>query len=531
LIRTQRIHAAVLLAVGLLLLPGCASLPQEFTREDIVRLNAEDSSLAVGVATLAAAHPGQSGAYPLGSGMEALAARVALARRAERSLDVQYYIWHGDDSGRILLKELLDAADRGVRVRLLLDDLGVGAKDDAVFLWLDAHPQVSVVLFNPIALRDARKLGLVMDPRRLNRRMHNKSMTADSTVTVVGGRNIGDEYFALNELVNFADMDVLAIGPVAAQVSESFDAYWNSSAAFPISAFHEQPASAAELASARAELDRTVSQNAAEYYQAMESSPLGLKIVARQLNFYWAQISALYDPPGKARVDQQDAVPGDPGSELLLQQLGNVLGRTSTELLIVSPYFVPGKQGTAALVAAVQRGVKVRVVTNSLASTDVGAVHAGYKKSRRDLLQGGVQLYEMKPKLADGKTSRMSFKGSSAASLHAKLFVIDQQRLFIGSMNLDPRSVDLNTEIGLLIDSAAMASDMNVRLEGLLDTACYSVQLQPKRPDRPDGQQQLVWIDQQEDGESIRHDKEPQTTFWQRFSVGFIGLFPVDSQL
>ncbi len=227
--------------------------------------------------------------------MEALAARVALARLAEKSLDVQYYIWHGDDSGRILLKELLDAADRGVRVRLLLDDLGVGAANDDVFRWVDAHPQVSIELFNPIALRDSRKLGLLSDAGRLNHRMHNKSMTADSTVTVVGGRNIGNEYFDMDELVNFADMDVLAIGPAASQVVDSFDAYWNSRAAFPISAFHPEPASAADLAQGRAALDAAVEHSAGQYYQAMQATPLGLQLEAEQLEFHWATITALYD--------------------------------------------------------------------------------------------------------------------------------------------------------------------------------------------------------------------------------------------
>jgi putative cardiolipin synthase len=417
-----------------------------------------------------------------------------------------------------------------VRVRLLLDDLGVGAKDDSVFRLLDAHPLVSVVLFNPIALREARKLGMLSDPRRLNRRMHNKSMTADSTVTVVGGRNIGDEYFSLNELVNFADLDVLAIGPVASQVSESFDAYWNSSAAFPINAFHDQPVTAEELAQGRADLEQAVARNAAEYYQAMAATPLGLKIAAGQLNFYWAEITALYDTPNKARLDQPDEAAGDPGPDLLLQQLGNLLGHSKSELLIVSPYFVPGKQGTAALVAAAQRGIKVRVVTNSLASTDVAAVHAGYKDSRRDLLEGGVQMYEMKPALDAEQSGKLSFTGSSAASLHAKLFVIDLERLFVGSMNLDPRSVQLNTEIGLLIDSSEMAGDVGENIKRMLDTACYSVQLQPKRPDRPDGRQQMVWIETRE-GKSVRHDQEPQTSAWQRFKVGFIGIFPIDSQL
>ncbi len=522
-----RQFAPLVLALAVLLVQGCATLPQNFTREDLVGLNAEDTTLAREFSRLAAAHPGQSGAFPLGTGMEALAARVALARRAETSLDVQYYIWHGDDSGRLLLKELLDAADRGVRVRLLLDDLGVGARDDAVFRWLDAHPQVSVVLFNPIALRDARKLGLVSDPRRLNRRMHNKSMTADNTVTVVGGRNIGNEYFALDELVNFADMDVLAIGPVAGQVVESFDAYWNSGAAIPVSAFHGQPVSAEEVSRQRAALDESVARTAAEYYRAMAATPLGLSVTAGQLEFYWSRITALYDTPGKAELSRQPGTEGTPGEELLLRQLGNLLGRAQSEMLIVSPYFVPGKQGTAALVAAAQRGVIVRVATNSLASTDVAAVHAGYKKWRRELLEGGVELFEMKPALAEEQSKRFSFTGSSSASLHAKLFIIDQQKLFVGSMNLDPRSVDLNTEIGLLIESPDMAAEMNRRIEGLLASACYRVDLQR---DQPDDRGQMVWIDRQQDGE-IRHSTEPGTSFWQRFAVGFIGLFPIDSQL
>ncbi|HET6566051.1 MAG TPA: phospholipase D family protein [Xanthomonadales bacterium] len=526
--RLRRNIAPSLLLLCIALLPGCASLPQNFTREDLVKLDARDTTLAREFSAHANAHPGLSGAYPLGQGMEALAARVALARRAEKSLDVQYYIWHGDDSGRILLKELLDAADRGVRVRLLLDDLGVGAANDDVFRWVDAHPQVSVELFNPIALRDSRKLGLVSDARRLNRRMHNKSMTADNTVTVVGGRNIGNEYFALDELVNFADMDVLAIGPAAAQVVDSFDTYWNSGAAFPVSAFHPKPATAADLAQGRAALNTAVENTAGPYYQAMQATPLGIKLQAAQMEFYWATITALYDSPGKAKVGSgSDAEP-----ELLLQQLGNLIGRAESGLFIVSPYFVPGKAGTEALVDAVRRGVRVQVLTNSLASTDVGAVHAGYKKWRKKLLQGGVELYEMKPGLDPGseQDQKLSFKGSSAASLHAKLFVIDQQRLFIGSMNLDPRSVELNTEIGLLIDSADMALDVNRKIEAVLSTTSYRVQLLPVDPAQPDGRKELAWTGQHE-GEETHYSKEPHTSFWQRLSVGFISLFPIDSQL
>jgi putative cardiolipin synthase len=513
---------SISLLLGGALLAGCASLPENFSREVSVKLDAADTTLARTFAAHASEHPGQSGAYPLAQGMDALAARVLLARRAEKSLDVQYYIWHGDQSGRLLLKELLDAADRGVRVRLLLDDLGVGAADDNAFLLLDAHPNLSVSLFNPIASRDARTAGLVADPKRLNRRMHNKSMTADNTLTVVGGRNIGDEYFSLNELFNFADMDVLAVGPVADQVSDSFDAFWNSPATYPVSAFHGEATSPDRYARARAKLDAQVAGDGAPYYEAMAATPLGLHLRAQDLGFYWGTMVALHDAPGKALGLQE--------SDVLLKQLGSVLGRAQTDLLILSPYFVPGKRGTEALVAAVERGVRVRVATNSLASTDVGAVHAGYKKSRRDLLEGGVELFEMMPKLSADAAGKFSFTGSSGASLHAKSFIIDRRSVFIGSMNLDPRSVRINTEIGLLIDSPELARELESRYEAGLAKACYVVALEPRNPNKPGGNKKLVWIENR-DGEEIRYDKEPQTTFWQRFGVGLIGLLPVDSQL
>jgi len=516
--------ALVLALLAGALLTACTSLPENYPREESWKLDTTDTQLAQSFAKHASDHPQQSGAYPLTDGMEALAARVVLARKAEKSLDVQYYIWHGDHSGRLLLKELLDAADRGVRVRLLLDDLGVGAADDKVFLLLDSHPNLSVALFNPIALRESRTAGLIADPLRLNRRMHNKSMTADNVLTVVGGRNIGDEYFSLNELFNFADVDVLAVGPVADQVSDSFDAFWNSTATVPISAFHTTGASPADYEQARKKLNAQVAEGGAAYYEAMAVTPLGLQLQARNLEFYWGSMVAVHDRPDKIEAGHE--------SEILLKQLGNILGKAQSDMLILSPYFVPGKEGSAALIAAEERGVRVRVVTNSLASTDVGAVHAGYKKSRRDLLEGGVELFEMVPKLnfTDEPSGKFSFSGSSGASLHAKSFIIDQESVFIGSMNLDPRSVQINTEIGLLIDSPELAQELEHRYETVLSKASYSVVLEPKNPDKPNASKKLVWIENR-DGVEIRYEEEPHTTFWQRFGVDLIGLLPVDSQL
>jgi putative cardiolipin synthase len=505
------------------LLCACASLPENYERELTWKLDGGDSGLASRLEDKVSAHPGKSGAYVLSDGMEALAARVVLAQAAEISLDVQYYIWHADIAGQLLLKELLDAADRGVRVRLLLDDLGVGAADDEAFLLLDSHPNVSVHLYNPIALRGARTAGLVAAPLRLNQRMHNKSMTADNRLTVVGGRNVGNEYFSLDELVNFADMDVLAVGPVVDQVSDAFDLFWNSEASYPIAAFHSESRSAQQLAQARRKLEANVAANGGALYEAMSATALETSLRSRDLKLYWGEIVALFDLPEKT-LGQETA--------LLLQQLRDLAGSVQQEIVIVSPYFVPGKAGTAKLVAAVERGVTVRVYTNSLAATDVAAVHAGYKKSRRDLLQGGVELYEMMPRLNSNEATqrKLARGGSSGASLHAKMFIFDRQRVFIGSMNLDPRSIDINTEIGLLIDNPQLAHDLQQRFGTRRSDAFYAVRLEPRNPDKPSGAERLVWTEVR-DGQDIRHTKEPGTTFWQRLGVGFIGLFPIDSQL
>jgi putative cardiolipin synthase len=513
----------LLALAGSLLLSACVSLPTDYEREETRKLDGGDTRIARILQADLDANPGLSAAYPLSDGTEALAARVVLARAAERALDVQYYIWHADEAGKLLLAELLDAADRGVRVRLLLDDVGVGAADDEGFLLLDAHPQVSVRLFNPIALRHSRTLGLLANPFRLNQRMHNKSMTADNLLTVVGGRNIGNEYFTLDPLVNFADMDVLALGPVVDEVSDSFDQFWNSAAAFPLTAFHDTPRSAAELATLREKLDAWVADHSGPLYEAMRETPFDIDLRSRDIELFWGEIVALSDDPAKVLGEKPDR---------LVDHLGNLLGAVDKQLLIVSPYFVPGKAGTKSLVDAAQRGVDVRVLTNSLAATDVGAVHAGYKKSRRDLLEGGVELFEMMPGSGadEGGGTNRSIMGSSGASLHAKMFVIDRERVFIGSMNLDPRSIDLNTEIGLLIDSPELAANLAAGIEGRVDGAFYTVRLEPKDPAKPDGRSKLVWIERR-GGEEVRYTREPRTTFWQRFGVGFIALFPIDSQL
>ena len=335
-------------------------------------------------------------------------------------------------------------------------------------------------LFNPIASRSARLFGMLADFGRVNRRMHNKSFTADGQATIVGGRNIGDEYFEAASDLDFADVDVLAIGPVVKQVSDSFDLYWNSPAAIPIAALASKRISEKDVNRARAALaEYGESQRAGAYADALRNSGLAQELRTGSLNFFWGQAEALYDDP--AKITQS---PKDQGTHLL-PQLAKITDSTQGELLIISPYFVPGDAGVEYFRRMRARGVRVVVLTNSLAATDVSAVHAGYSRYRRPLLESGVELYEVKAtarrpgeqKARSG--SGPGLGGSSRASLHAKVFVFDRRELFVGSLNLDPRSVSLNTEIGLVFESPELAALAAREIMGAVSGAAYRLALVP----------------------------------------------------
>jgi putative cardiolipin synthase len=468
------------------------------------------------------ANPGdasKSGIYPLASPEESFAARALLARAAERSLDVQYYIWHGDTSGYLLFEECWNAAERGVRVRLLLDDNNTSGLDQTLAA-LDSHANIEVRLFNPFANRSMRLLGYLTDFGRLNRRMHNKSLTADSQVTIVGGRNVGDEYFALGEGMVFADLDVVAVGGAARDVSVAFDLYWNSESAYPAESIVGK-AGAAAITDLKAKFTATRSApEAAHYLDALKRTRLIEALMLDQLTLEWAATHLVYDEPAKVLGDV-------PASDLLFTRMQQVLGDAEREIDLISPYFVPGEEGTKALAAYPGRGIKLRVLTNSLAATDVGAVHAGYAKRREELLRGGVQIYELKPDpLQDATREKSSAKGvggsggsgGSAASLHAKTFAIDRRRAFVGSFNFDPRSYSLNTELGVVIESPRLADSISATLDRDLARSAYEVVLK-------DGG--LEWVERTDQGE-VRYDKEPKTGFWKRFGVGFMSILPIE---
>ncbi len=508
--------AGVLLAAG-----GCASLPSDYPRTETHALRDTDSTwLARSAAAAIAAHPGQDAFAPLADGVGALVMRIYLAERAERSLDLMYYIWRDDLTGRLLAAALLDAADRGVRLRVLLDDLGTGA-DDAQLLALAAHPNIEIRLFNPIAQRGMRGWGTLVDVGRLNRRMHDKAFIADNQRAVLGGRNIGDEYFGANSDLAFGDLDVMIAGPLVRQVSGVFDEFWNSPVVYPIAVLAGEPGDPAALAALRVRLaEFAAAQRDSPYASNANAQAAAMRAAAAEFVF-WGPGHLLADDPLKITRPPEDA------EGHLLPKFAPLGIAAQRELLIVSPYFVPGEAGVQWLAAQARHGVRVTVLTNSLASSDVSAVHAGYERYRMPLLEAGVALYELRPQPAEAGSARAKrMLGSSRASLHAKTFMFDRRAVFIGSLNLDPRSIQLNTEIGVVAESAAMVAALADPLESALDRIAWRLE---RRSDSS-GQARLVWIEH-DDGREAVLDQEPEVSVWRRMAVWFIGLLPVESQL
>lgn len=521
----SRVLVAVLLGW---LVAACSSLPAKVERtESQAVVNTADTRLAKAFGPAVSAHPDKSGIRALPAAEDAFAARILLARRADRSLDLQYYIWRNDITGKLMWQALWDAAERGVRVRVLLDDANTGGLDPMLAA-LDAHPNIEVRLFNPFANRRFRAGDFVFDFSRINRRMHNKSFTADNQLSIVGGRNIGDEYFGANMELGFQDLDVVAVGPVVREVSSAFDLFWNSASAYPAASVLEPPDP-----DARAGLQSSWDQvrrdpQAQRYLEAVRQTPLVREIDDGHLTLEWTTAHVVHDNPAKVleSTDRSDLQ--------MMPLLVAAFGDPKRELDLVSPYFVPGKDGTKSLVAMASSGIQVRVLTNSLAATDVSAVHAGYSKYRKQLLEGGVRVYELKPgdavpppdkdRAGDADRSRglpgSGSAGSSASSLHAKTFGVDRERIFVGSFNLDPRSARLNTEMGVIIDSPQLSGHLARQLDTVIPGKAFEVRLQADRNG-------LEWIERGPEGET-RYTTEPGSGALKRSWINLLEVLPFE---
>ncbi len=446
----------------------------------------------------------------------ALDTRLQLIRRAEHSLDVQYYQIENDATGRHLLRSLRDAAARGVRVRLLLDDLYT-AGDDELLLGLAAHERVELRLFNPFAAGRAsmatRLAGALFDLQRLNRRMHNKLLVADGAMAVAGGRNIGDRYFRRNEQENFIDLDTFVAGAVVPRLSALFDGYWNSEHVFPIQALVPQegsPAARRERFEALTAADRP--PPAPSPNDLLGDGPLRDELDAGRLGLIWTVAEAYADTPERVS-GAEISYGGVPLLDVMSVRYNVVerIRRAQADVVIASPYVIPGEAGLQVLADARGRGVAVEIVTSSLAATDEPLVHTGYRRYRRDMIELGVELYELSSTQARASV-RIGVFGSRVGRLHVKAAVFDRRMVYIGSMNFDPRSKYHNTELGLIVDSAEIAHEVLKLIELLKQEGSYRVHLDTKT-------NELLWSDAE--GQRTL-DTEPDSPWWQRLLIDLL---------
>jgi putative cardiolipin synthase len=497
--------SAVIAAVSVL--AGCAGLPRHVHKTPSTAFQQPETTTLGRIVAADEFGKNLSGFRLLSSGEAALASLIALADHAERTLDIQYYIIHEDDSTRVFLHHVRLAADRGVRVRVLVDDLNT-AGEDRRFMHLSSHANVEVRVFNPFTAGRfstwTRLIASATDIRRINHRMHNKLFVADDALAITGGRNIGDQYFTLDPRSNFVDLDVVAAGAIVPQLSASFDQFWNSKYAIPI-------------ASVAASVDAEANSAPPIEAQIPESDNwLEQELEAQKLELIWAPATVLADRPAKIASETS------PDEELTIaNDITALMGTAKQDLSIISPYFIPGKQGVALIANLVASGVKVRILTNSLASTDSPLVDIGYARYRVPLLKLGVDLREMRPKLGQ-KHARFHPFRSSNASLHAKALVIDQKIVFIGSLNMDERSAKINSELGLVINSAEIAHEVTNLLDDISTDGSYRLQLDPH--DR------VEWVSGEGSTQKVWHT-DPATSRTERAWLKILTPFAPDEIL
>jgi putative cardiolipin synthase len=508
-----RPHLHLVLLVAVALLAGCASLPRDVERTPSTAFDRPlETTIGRYFAPSVDAHPGQSGFRVVRQSREAFTVRVGLADMAERSLDLQYYIWEDDTTGKVLIAKILAAANRGVRVRILLDDNNFQGRDFGLAA-IDEHPNVEIRVFNPFANRGMHALDFMTSFGRVNRRMHNKVMIADAAVAVIGGRNIGDHYFGVNTDANFRDLDLAMAGPIVSEAAQTFDRYWNSELSYPIGKLHEHAYTQAEFAALSTDVRKELAEHPYPYPIDQDVAAVLSEIDRIRAELMWAS----------GRVVADDPMLLDAGERVTKDTLVKWLNGTQRELLIESAYFVPLESGVAGLAGAVEKGIKVRVLTNSLASNDVAAAHAGYEKYRKQLLESGVEVYELRPDAGKVRKEWSVMGGRSIAALHTKALVVDRRSTFVGSFNLDPRSANINTEVGLLVDSPELAAEVAGYLdEGVEPDNAYRVTLDERGRTR--------WATTV-DGKETTFDHEPHTSVWKRFSADVVRVLPVESQL
>lgn len=499
-----------------LTLTGC-SLPSNQSEKDLpIKVNAQH--WLHGSETQQKLDQGLTAYLPLDDAFMSIATRLHLIHKAKYNIDLQYYIWKNDSIGQLILAELLKAADRGVKVRLLIDDQN-GTQLDKTLKQLSQHPNFQIKLFNPYKYRNFRVIDYAFRLKLINHRMHNKLIVTDGAVAVTGGRNISREYFDASESFQFTDMDIFFAGDAVHQANLTFLNFWNDELSYSVP----------QLLGHSSEADLKAARQYYTHFEGDHTNEIRIKIdlaeqqVAQNLKnrpIGWAKAHFLADSPNKIRGEARD-------HQLISQQMTSIMGQPKQHLELVSAYFVPTRKGTDYLSQLSQNKIKVRVLTNSFLANDVALVHAFYQKYRQDLLKNGVELYEFKPYIERERRTWyetmtgnvIPAKGKNASSLHAKFFDVDG-KVFIGSFNFDPRSVNLNTEVGLAVESDTLQDEISKSLDQYLPQVAYKLSL--------DKNGEIIWLDHQINGSLITHKVDPESSKFQRFMLKAVSYLPIE---
>ncbi|MGO2213244.1 phospholipase D family protein [Psychrobacter alimentarius] len=532
-------NLALSLTLGLSLsLSGCQVLPKQPHLPESVALSArvdalyqqegnqvsaqdtaDNTNLVAAISEQNNIHPELSGYHPIVTGANAFASRSILTEMATRNIDAQYYIWHNDQSGQLLLKDLWRAAERGVIVRLLLDDFNNNAEFDQHLLRFASHPNIAVRIINPLVHRKLQTLNYVTGLPRINRRMHNKSMTFDKQITIIGGRNIGNEYLSNDQNSQFADLDVLLIGKVVGDIDNSFASYWSSPLSFDIETLvtpdNDVPSGFLEALDKLGPEDKDDNRSDVTVYKtAIEESTIDEDLLNKRVPFRWTDMQFLSDDVGKLSKTVSSETN-------LVHQLRTLLGSPTKQLTIISSYFVPTKDGVNTLVKLAESGIDIKILTNSFDATDVTAVHSGYIQWRPVLLKAGVRIYELKSTASEEKRENKLWKArsQSSTSLHAKTFAVDDYQVFIGSYNVDPRSANINTEMGVIINDDQLAKQLHGALSDDLLNQAYEVKLLDNG--------KLQWHTM-EDDKKVVYDSEPRVDVSDHVWLTIMSWLPID---
>jgi putative cardiolipin synthase len=503
-------RSLIILLILQLTIAGCVSMPLDHPKVPSTALtDTADTYMARESATWRDGQLQGNGFYSLSKGKDAFGARLALMKRAERSIDAQYFLMKPDNAGLVFTEKLMEAADRGVRVRLLLDDIFTTV-DDSYFSFMNAHPNIEVRIFNPVSRKGLYLLNYIGHFSLANRRMHNKSFIVDNQAAIVGGRNIAVEYFQLETSGEFIDFDMLATGPIVRDISDSFDTYWNNELAVPMEALSDKPDQ--KLIEQDEESVRQLMEKAGNsIYADAINSPLMRQFSADELDPYMAKARMIVDDPSKLRAEISDE------HQIVATEIAEVLNQAKQEIIIFTPYFIPGKSGIEFVKKLRDKGVRIVVVTNSLASNNHTAVHSAYSSYRKDLLNAGVELWEARANASVITVESDDTTLTSPLTLHTKGILIDRRQVFVGSLNLDPRSIDINTEMGLLIESEPLVSGMTDRVQAHIPMIAYRLQL--------DDRGKISWH-ATIDGQDVVETREPLTSWWQRFTAWVLKIAP-----